>query len=44
VLRELSATLETCTSCHATWKQQVVDEATWQILTSTGPTADGAPH
>jgi hypothetical protein len=25
VLAELGATLETCTSCHATWKQQLVD-------------------
>jgi hypothetical protein len=39
VLGELGATLETCTSCHSTWKQQVVDEATWQSLTSTGSTA-----
>jgi cytochrome c556 len=29
VLVELSATLEACTSCHAAWKQEVVDEATW---------------
>jgi cytochrome c556 len=38
VLNELAATLQTCTSCHATWKQQVVDEATWQNL--TGRTTD----
>lgn len=41
VMARLGATLETCTSCHAKWKQQVVDEATWQALTSTGPTAHG---
>jgi cytochrome c556 len=29
VAAELGATLETCTSCHAAWKQQIVDEATW---------------
>lgn len=35
VLVELSATLQTCTACHAKWKQQVVDEATWNRLTAT---------
>ena len=34
VLKELGATLEACTSCHAAWKQQVVDDATWQRLAS----------
>jgi hypothetical protein len=34
VLTELGATLQTCTSCHAVWKQQVVDEQTWATLTS----------
>ena len=43
VLLELGATLETCTSCHSIWKQQVVDEATWQGLTSTRPMADKTP-
>jgi hypothetical protein len=37
VLVELGATLETCTSCHSEWKQQVVDEATWNRLTSAAP-------
>ncbi len=44
VLSELSATLQTCTSCHATWKQQVVDESTWQRLTSSAPPMHGAAH
>jgi len=39
VLAGLSATLETCTACHAAWKQQVVDEPTWTLLT-----ASAAPH
>jgi hypothetical protein len=37
VLTELGATLKTCTSCHAAWKQQVVDESTWTRLTSSAP-------
>ena len=37
VLTELGATLQTCTSCHAAWKQQVVDEPTWTRLTSSAP-------
>ena len=41
VLEQLGATLETCTSCHSTWKQQIVDEAAWQMSTATGPTAHG---
>lgn len=35
VMTELGATLQACTSCHATWKQQVVDEPTFQTLTSS---------
>lgn len=44
VLTELGATLQTCTSCHAMWKQQVVDEPTWQRLTSSPPPAHGSAH
>ncbi len=43
VLSELGATLQTCTSCHATWKQQVVDEPTWRRLTSSSPPLHGQP-
>jgi hypothetical protein len=42
VLIELGVTLQTCTACHATWKQQVVDEPTWQRLTSNAPPMHGA--
>lgn len=42
VLTELGATLSTCTSCHATWRQQVVDEPTWRQLTASAPPAHGA--
>ena len=44
VTKALDATLKTCTSCHAVWKQQVVDEATWQRLTSMAPPSHGRPH
>jgi len=32
VASELATTLQACTGCHATWKQQVVDEPTWNRL------------
>lgn len=44
VLTELGATLQACTACHATWKQQVVDAPTWQRITSTAPPMHGAGH
>ncbi len=31
-LADLGVTLQACTGCHAAWKQEVVDEATWQRL------------
>ena len=34
VLAATSATLQTCTTCHAAWRQQVVDDATWAELTA----------
>jgi hypothetical protein len=34
MLSTFAATLQACTSCHAAWKQQVVDESTWARLTS----------
>lgn len=42
VLTELGATLQRCTSCHAAWKQQIVDEPTWTRLTSSAPPTHGA--
>lgn len=39
VLTALGATLQTCTSCHETWKQQIVDEAAWEQATSAPPPA-----
>lgn len=29
VLDELGTTLQTCTACHAVWKQRVVDDLAW---------------
>jgi len=37
VLVALGATLTTCTSCHAAWKQKIVDEATWTRVTAQAP-------
>jgi hypothetical protein len=34
VLKALSATVSTCVGCHAVYRQQIVDEATWQRLTA----------
>ncbi len=33
VLTALDRTLQACVGCHATYRQEVVDEATWQRLT-----------
>jgi len=41
VLTELGATLATCTSCHAKWKQKVVDEGEWRQLTQAAPPVHG---
>lgn len=37
VLAALGNTLTTCTACHETWKQAVVDEKTWSEATSNAP-------
>lgn len=34
VMTALGATLQTCTACHETFRQRVVDQATWTRLTS----------
>ncbi len=39
VMRALGTTLQTCTACHATFRQSVVDDATWTRLTSSVPPA-----
>ena len=43
VLAALNATLNTCVACHAAYKQQIVDEATWTQLTSTAAPGGGHP-
>lgn len=42
VTRALGATLQTCTGCHDTFRQSVVDQATFDRLTAT-PTLDLLP-
>lgn len=43
VLRALGQTLATCTACHETWKQDVIDEKAWSDATKTAaPSADEA--
>jgi len=37
VIKTLSATLETCVKCHATYRQEVVDDTTWSRLTAAKP-------
>ena len=44
VLMALGATLQACTSCHAVWKQQVVDEPTWQRLVSALEPSEQRSH
>ena len=39
VLTALDRTLQTCVGCHATYRQEVVDEATWKRLTAEGAAA-----
>jgi hypothetical protein len=43
VLAALDKTLTTCTSCHATFKQHVVDEAEWSSSTPAGSAAMPMP-
>jgi cytochrome c556 len=37
VLSGLDRTLQTCVGCHATYRQEVIDEETWKRLTATSP-------
>ncbi|MBK9033810.1 MAG: hypothetical protein IPL61_21510 [Myxococcales bacterium] len=37
VLTALTATLTACTGCHATWRQQVVDQDGWARATTAPP-------
>jgi hypothetical protein len=43
VLKALSNTLATCTTCHQTYKQHVVDDAAWAALTKMA-TPSGSMH
>lgn len=37
IVQALDATLKTCTACHDTWKQRIVDEAGWKQATASAP-------
>jgi hypothetical protein len=44
VMMALGSTLQACTSCHAVWKQQVVDEPTWQRIASSSTAGELRSH
>ncbi|MEO8182023.1 MAG: cytochrome c [Deltaproteobacteria bacterium] len=45
VLKALGTTLQTCTGCHAAFRQSVVDEGTWSRLTAAlAPEGDLPRH
>lgn len=44
VMQALGATLQTCTGCHAAYRQNVVDDATWSRLTSVLAPMERAPN
>ena len=44
VAAALAETLSACTACHATYKQRIVDEATWASLTGGAPGPTHPPH
>lgn len=44
VTRALGTTLAICTGCHATYRQSVVDEATWARLSATAAPTGHPPH
>jgi len=41
VLAATARTLEACTGCHAAYRQEVVDAATWEARTGSGHTPGG---
>jgi hypothetical protein len=40
VIAQLGTTLQTCTACHAVWKQRVVDDLAWRQATAAYPTKE----
>jgi hypothetical protein len=44
VLRATSETLQACTSCHAAYRQDVVDAATWKERTGSDHSPGGGHH
>jgi cytochrome c556 len=39
VLTALGGTLQTCVACHAAYRQEIVDEETWQRLVAAAPSS-----
>jgi cytochrome c556 len=43
VLTALDRTLQACVGCHATYRQEIVDETTWQRLTKAAAPSGSSP-
>jgi len=41
-LKAVASTLQTCIGCHATYRQQIVDEATWERAMNRGKTSSSS--
>ena len=44
VLTALDTTLQACVGCHAAYRQEIVDQATWDRLAAEAGAAQGAAH
>jgi hypothetical protein len=44
VLAALDTTLQACVGCHAAYRQEIVDQATWDRLAAEAAAAQGAAN